>query len=242
MVQSVSFALAFLAGVVSFLSPCVLPLIPGYISFISGSSLTELKENSQAVKLKVLRSSFFFVLGFALIFIGLGASASLIGSFLASYRAILTKVAGVVVIVFGLSLIGSFNLNFFRGRQLGKGFSRSPLGTVLLGVAFSFAWTPCIGPVLTSILAFAGSSQTVTSGAVLLAFYALGLGLPFILTGLLFNRFLQLFSWLKNRYQLVTTASGVILVIMGLLLLTNQLTYFNSWLKATAVKVGWPTL
>jgi len=242
MVQSVSFTLAFLAGLVSFLSPCVLPLIPGYISFISGSSLADLKDNSKAVRKKVLRSSLLFVLGFALVFIGLGASASLVGSFLASYKALLTKVAGLVVIVFGLSLIGLFKLNFFKGRQIGKSFSRSPLGTVLLGMAFSFAWTPCIGPVLTSILAFAGTSQTVTTGAILLAFYALGLGLPFILTGLLFNQFLLVFSWLKGRYQLVTTASGIILIIMGLLLLTNQLTYFNTWLKATAIKVGWPIL
>lgn len=242
MLTGAGFFLAFLAGFVSFLSPCVLPLIPGYLSFITGSSFNELKENSRKLKVKVFVSSLYFVLGFSVIFITLGASASFLGGLLLAYRQLLTKIAGVLIIIFGVSLIGFIKLPFFQQHRAIKGFGRSPLSIILLGMAFSIAWTPCVGPVLTSILAFAGSSQTVAKGAMLLGFYALGLGLPFILTGLLFNRFLTFFTWAKARYQLISVVSGLILVTMGVLLLTNQLTYVNVWFRSVAIKMGWPTL
>lgn len=242
MAAQVSLFLAFLAGFVSFLSPCVLPLIPGYLSFITGVSFNELQEAENVKRGKIFLPSLYFVLGFSLVFIALGASASFIGSFFLSYRQFLTKIAAVLIIFFGLSLMGLVKLTFFQKQRAVKKLSRSPLGILMLGMSFSLAWTPCVGPVLTSILAFASTSQTVAKGALLLAFYALGLGLPFILTGFLFNHFTAFFNWIKTRYQLISVASGFILIIMGLLLLTNQLNYFNAWLRSVAVKMGWPTL
>ena len=158
-----------------------------------------------------------FVLGFSLVFIFMGASASYIGSFLLSYRSLLNKIAGVLIIVFGLSLIGLFKLPVFQGGGIKtKTKPRGPLSTIVLGMAFAVAWTPCVGPILTAILTYAGSTGTVTTGMALLAVYSLGLGVPFILTGLLFSRFLVAFGWVRKHYGVITTISGLLFSLLTL--------------------------
>jgi len=237
---AVSFSWAFAAGFVSFLGPCVLPLIPGYLSFISGLSLDELNEASAETRQRILSASILFVLGFSLVFVLMGASASFIGSFLLAYRSILVKVASVLIILFGLSLIGLFRLPFFQGTNLGgKLKKRGSFSLVLLGMAFAVAWTPCVGPILTAILTYAGSTGTVRTGMALLAVYSLGLGIPFILSGLLFSRFLSAFGWVRKHYQTVAIVSGLLLVTMGILMLTNQIVYLNSWLRGLQTSSGW---
>lgn len=234
MPENVSFFWSFAAGFLSFLSPCVLPLIPGYLSFISGLSVQEIKENSSW---KILGPTLLFTAGFSLIFIMLGASASLIGQLLATYKGILTKVAGVLIIFFGLSVTGVFKIPFFAGQRGTLSRANPPKGplVLLLGVAFAFAWTPCIGPILTSILLFAGTASTIKSGVFLLAAYSLGLAIPFILSGLLLNRFMRAFEGIKRHYRLVTAVSGFLLITMGILLISNQIIYFNNLLR----KIPW---
>ncbi len=224
----------------SFLGPCVLPLIPGYLSFISGFSLDELSNQNTERRGRVLAASTLFVLGFSLIFIFMGASASYVGSFLLSYRSLFNKLAGVLIIIFGLSLIGLFKLPFFQGGGVNAKIKpRGPLSTIVLGMAFAVAWTPCIGPILTAILTYAGSTGTVSTGMALLAVYSLGLGIPFILTGLLFSRFLVAFGWVRKHYRAISVISGLLMIAMGVLLLTNQIVYVNSWLRGLQSSPFW---
>lgn len=236
----VSFFWAFAAGFVSFLGPCVLPLIPGYLSFISGLSIEELGAADSADSGRVVAASAAFVLGFSLVFVLMGASASLIGGWLLTYKSVLLKGAAILIIVFGLSLIGLFKLPFFQTGHLKGNFkSRGPWAVLLLGMAFAVAWTPCVGPILAAILAYAGSTGTVATGMALLAFYSLGLGLPFILSGLLFTRFLAAFSWIRRHYQAVSVISGLLLVAMGVLMLTNHIVLINAWLRKLQLTGGW---
>lgn len=220
---------AFFAGVISFVSPCVLPLIPGYLSFISGVSVEEMKDKDE--KSKVLRrvglNSIFFILGFSVVFILLGASATFLGKFLLSRLAILYKVAGVIIIIFGLHLLGLFKIPFlnyekrFHSRTKPLGF----LGAFLVGLAFAFGWTPCIGPILAGILLVASNQETVGQGIVLLSFYSLGLGIPFFLTGIGFNRFLGVSGWLKRHFKIIEIVSGVFLIVVGLLIFFNSISF-----------------
>lgn len=220
---------AFFAGVISFVSPCVLPLIPGYLSFISGVSVEEMKDKDE--KSKVLRrvglNSIFFILGFSVVFILLGASATFLGKFLLSRLAILYKVAGVIIIIFGLHLLGLFKIPFlnyekrFHSRTKPLGF----LGAFLVGLAFAFGWTPCIGPILAGILLVASNQETVGKGVVLLSFYSLGLGIPFFLTGIGFNRFLGFSGWLKRHFKIIEIVSGVFLILVGLLIFFNSISF-----------------
>lgn len=244
-VAKVGMVWAFLAGFVSFLSPCVLPLIPGYLSFVSGVSIEDLRDGGTAHQRLVLVSSGLFVLGFTVVFVALGASASIIGSLLLSYKATLSRVAGLLIVVFGLSVIGWLRLPFFYRRGWRPAATaRSKPATVALGMAFAFAWTPCVGPILTSILLFAGAAATVGTGMRLLFVYALGLGVPFIVTGLLLHRLLGGFDWIKRHYRLLNIVSGLLLIGMGVLLATNQIVYVNSFLRHIQARLGlnWITL
>lgn len=237
---NVGFLWAFAAGFVSFLGPCVLPLIPGFLSFISGLSAEELAAGDADAKMQVFIASIMFVLGFSIVFVTMGASASLIGGWLLQYKDILNKAAAVMIIVFGLSLIGLFNLPMFRSAGLhAKIKNKGLFSVVLLGMAFAVGWTPCVGPILTSILTYAGTIGTVGTGMALLATYSLGLGLPFILSGLLFNRFLTAFAWLRRRYQTIAVVSGLLLVTMGVLILTGKIIYINSWLRGIQASGAW---
>jgi len=223
--------MAFIAGIVSFLSPCVLPLIPGYLSFISGVSVDQLGQPSGHNRLRVLTATILFVIGFALIFVGLGASAGLLGVSLASYKSVLAKVAGVMIIIFAL-----FTMEIIKIPQLygTKRFQTTKSsfglwGALPLGMAFGFAWTPCVGPILASIYAVALTSDTVNQGTFLLSAYALGLGIPFILTALFFNFALGAFQWIKKNYRVINIVSGLLLMTMGILLLTGKLNAINAF-------------
>jgi cytochrome c-type biogenesis protein len=232
--QQVTFFMAFAAGLVSFLSPCVLPLIPGYISFVSGVSLEEI-ETTQASRIKaaLMAKSFLFVLGFSTVFVFLGASATWLGSMLSSKLSLLTKVAGVVIILFGLHQTGLLRVGFLL-RTLHLSLPTKPLGplrAVLLGASFGFGWTPCVGPVLGAILTYAATLATVRQGMELLVSYSAGLGIPFLVTSLAVNGFFRLFGRIKNYLGLVEKISGIVLVILGLLMVTGRLTLIASSLS-----------
>lgn len=237
---NISFLWALAAGFVSFLGPCVLPLIPGFLSFISGLSIDDLQAGPNKTGKKALTASILFVLGFSTVFVLMGASASLVGGFLLQYRDLLNKAAAILIIIFGLSLLGLFNLPFFgTGSLQAKVKNKGFFSIILLGMAFAIGWTPCIGPILASILAYAAATGTVHEGMALLATYSIGLGIPFILSGLLFNRFLTAFSLLRKHYQAISVISGLLLITMGLLILTGQIIYVNSWLRGIQTSDAW---
>lgn len=226
--ENISLGLAFIAGVLSFLSPCVLPLVPGYISFLSGLSLEELQQSGQNKKMlkKAGLASVFFVIGFSLVFVSLGASASFVGKLLVSHMKILTKFAGILIVILGLHLTGVFKislLNYEKRFNL-KRFSPGLFTAFLVGIAFAFGWTPCIGPILAGILALAATQETVGQGMVLLGAYSLGLGIPFIITGFsvgLFTRFFQRYKRLIHWGEIV---AGIFLIAIGVLIFFNNLT------------------
>jgi cytochrome c-type biogenesis protein len=221
----VSFSLAFLAGLLTFASPCVFPLIPAYISYITGISFNELKESKRNdIQRKTLVHSFFFVLGFSAVFIALGASASLLGKIILAYKVWLSRIGGLLVIVFGLYIMGAFKISALDkekriGVKLQKG---SGLGSFLLGVTFAAAWTPCVGPILGSILIYAGTRDTMLEGIWLLVSYSLGIAIPFIISAFLVNSLLSHITRLSKYLAVVRYACGVLLVLMGILLITNH--------------------
>lgn len=224
---------AFLAGVFSFLSPCVLPLVPGYISFISGLSLEELsKEERRSVRSRPVLSAFFFVLGFSAVFIALGASASVAGRWLAAYMPVLSKLAGIVIILFGLHTAGAWPIRwlYYEKRFSASGVPPGFAGAFLMGLAFACGWTPCIGPILAGILALAATQETVRQGVLLLAVYSLGLGLPFILTGFGVNAFLRFFARYKRYIRWGEIFAGLLLIAVGILVFSNRLTMIIQWL------------
>ena len=236
----VNWVIPFLAGAVSFLSPCVIPLIPGYLSYVSGVSMEGLEAGAPGQTSRVLGQSLLFVLGFALIFVALGASASAIGAALAEYRFVLNRVSGLFIIAMGLYLMGVLRVGVlareFRFQAGGR--PRGVLGTTLLGGAFAFAWTPCIGPILGSVLLYAGSVGTVKTGALLLLVYALGLGLPFILTGLAFTRGMRALRWLRRFSRPIEAVSGLTLIAVGALLLTDKMFYVSIWAQRIFTRYG----
>jgi cytochrome c-type biogenesis protein len=225
--EQVSIGVAFIAGILSFLSPCVLPLVPAYISFLSGVSLEELKEG--AGHKKVLKKaglvSVFFVLGFSAVFIALGASASFIGKLLVDYINIFTKIAGIAIIVLGLHLLGVFNIGLlnYQKRISVKSYTPSFLGAFLIGLAFAFGWTPCVGPILAGILALAAAQKTLLKGVLLLAVYSLGLGIPFIITGFGVGIFMRVFEKYKRFIKWGEIIAGVLLIAVGILIFFNNL-------------------
>ena len=213
--------LAFGAGFISFLSPCVLPLIPGYISYISGESLGDIVEKQKKVILKTV----LFSLGFSLVFISFGATASFIGNILLENSNTLRIIAGIIIIIFSLQLIGILNLNFLNQekRFQTKNYSNNLFFPVLVGAAFGFGWTPCIGPVLGSILTLAAVESSIGKGILLLSFYSLGLAIPFILSGYGISKFLAFSKNFRKNIKVVSVTGGVILLITGILILTNKL-------------------
>jgi cytochrome c-type biogenesis protein len=225
--ENVSLIAAFGAGFLSFISPCVLPLIPGYLSFVSGVSLEEMRgDQALAARRQVIVTSLAFVLGFSLVFIALGASASALGRFLFRNSTLLERIAGALVIVIGLHTMGVFRLPFLETeKRLQAGTKPKTLtGAVLVGMAFGFGWTPCIGPILSGILVLAGSKETIWEGVVMLAVYSMGLGIPFLLTALAINKFFAASGRIRKHYHAIEVTSGVLLVGIGLLLFTGQMT------------------
>jgi len=212
--------IAFGAGLISFLSPCVLPLIPGYVSFISGQSLQELLGSKKIKFLPLI----LFCTGFSTVFIILGASASFLGQKLLQNSEILRIVAGIVIIIFSLQLVGLINISYLN---LEKRFetkkSQNILFPYVIGLAFGFGWTPCIGPILGSILALASIEETLSRAILLLSFYSLGLAIPFILSGYLIQRFLLFSKNFKKNINIISKIGGIVLLVTGILILTNQL-------------------
>jgi cytochrome c-type biogenesis protein len=229
--EKISLLAAFGAGFASFISPCVLPLVPGYISFVSGVSLESMRGGEGAGTAargsmrKIIPNSLLFILGFSVVFVALGASATFLGQFLVEKMNIFSKIAGVVVIIFGLHVMGVFRIPFLQYEKRFHAGSK-PLGlagSFLVGLAFAFGWTPCIGPILGAILAFASTQENVKEGIYLLSAYSLGLGLPFFLTALAMNTFLSLSKGIKAHFRIVEVVSGILLVLVGILILTNSL-------------------
>ncbi len=218
---NVSIITALIAGVLSFVSPCVLPLIPAYISYISGASLQEIQSGEVSSK-KIIINSIAFVLGFSTVFILLGASASLIGKVLSRHMNTFKVVAGIIIIIFGLHMTGIIRikfLNYEKKVQVKKSNSATLVGAYLIGIAFSAGWTPCVGPILGAILAAASTYTTMTKGIILLAVYSIGLGIPFILTAWAINKFFAAFKQIRKYFHAIEIISGILLIIVGLLLI-----------------------
>lgn len=223
---------AFLAGIVSFLSPCVLPLVPGYVSLISGASVEELQSKDRKLLNTVFLHSLMFILGFTLVFVMLGAAATSLGQMVREYKKYLTWVAGVVIIIFGLHLTGIMKIKaLYADKRLHsvKG-GKSPIGAFVVGFAFAFGWTPCLGPIISAILIMAGSAETVTKGVLLLWVYSLGLAVPFLLTSLLIDRFLSFYSRFRKHLHTLEVCSGVLLMALGVLILVGRFTLLSSYL------------
>ena len=220
-----SFSIAFAAGFLTFSSPCILPLIPAYISYITGISFDELKEGKRGdVRRKTLAHSLLFVLGFSAVFIALGASASYLGKFLIAYKAAISKIGGVLVILFGLYLMGLFKLDFLSKERRIKFKMRggSKLGSFLLGIVFAAAWTPCVGPILGTILVMAATKETILEGMWLLSVYSLGIAIPFIISALLINSFLAHFAKFRKYLFVVKFICGLLLITVGILLILGR--------------------
>jgi len=238
MVENPTFLAAFAAGVLSFISPCVLPLIPGYLSYISGLTLDEMQGTGDgamslgAARRRVLVASTFFILGFSFVFICFGAAASVVGQYMLERQRLLAKIAAVIVIVFGLHTMGVLRIGWLYSEKRVQVEKKptSLFGAFFVGLAFAFGWTPCIGPILAGILAIAGTQQTVGQGVQLLAVYSAGLGLPFLLTAFAINQFFTVFKRIRKHYHLIEIISGLLLVLIGLLIFTNRFTLIAKWL------------
>ncbi len=223
---------AFLAGVVSFISPCVLPLVPAYLSFMSGVSLADMRASERRPRqgLGVFLTSLAFVIGFSLVFVALGASASALGQRLLERLPLLARIAGVLILVLGVHMTGLVRiplLAYERRFQAGGG---AGLATAfVMGLAFAFGWTPCIGPILASILALAANAETISRGVLLLALYSAGLGIPFLLAALFLNAFYKFFERIRNHFHKIELVSGLVLIAVGLLLVLNQFDRLATW-------------
>jgi cytochrome c-type biogenesis protein len=222
---------AFVAGLVSFLSPCVLPLVPGYVSLISGVGVEELKVQESGIFRRVMLNSLAFVIGFSIVFVTLGAISTEVGQFAARYKSTLAEVAGVVIIVFGLHLTGILPIKaLYADRRMHnvKGGS-TPWGAFVIGFAFAFGWTPCVGPILAVILGFAAAQNSVSKGILLLTVYSLGLAIPFLLTALGIERFLKFYGGFRRHMHALEVASGGLLIALGLLLVFGRFTLLSHY-------------
>ena len=239
--NEVSYPLSFAAGVLSFLSPCVLPLVPSYLTFITGMSFEELSsaENRKRTRLLTISNSVVFVLGFSAVFLALGASSSLIGQWLFQYQDWIRIIGGVLVIIFGIFIAGFIRLDFLmkekkfhlRGRPAGY------VGTFAIGMTFAAGWTPCIGPILGSILVYASSQGSAAYGLKLLSVYSLGLAIPFLISSLAFNTFLSYTKVVGRYMRVIMIISGLILIAFGVLLLTNQVTELSALLPDFGIEL-----
>lgn len=235
---------AFGAGMISFLSPCVLPLVPGYLSYIGGYSVGfQDQENAQSSlreTLQTLALSFNFVLGFSTVFIAYGASATTLGQWLLAYRYETNIIGGVIVIIFGVMISGLMRIHWLQKdfRYFGDLPGGRGLSAYLLGLAFAFGWTPCIGPILGAILTLSATSGLISDGTALLAFYSLGLGIPFILAALFTERFMHHAKSLKKHGRVLQTITGGLLIVMGVAMITGYLTDFSFWILQTFPWLG----
>lgn len=242
--SSVNFAVAFIFGAISFLSPCVLPLLPGYLSLMSGYTVQELAEGKASFR-KVFVGTALFVLGFTAVFVSLGAIATSLGDFLRSNLNTFTRIAGFVVIAMGLFIAVTaiwnprFLLPFMRERRVEVRPSRlGKFAPPVMGAAFAFGWTPCIGPVLGAIFSIAASEDTVGRGMFLLFMYSMGLGIPFLLAALAMTKAFSFFTWVRKYVRAINVASGLLLALFGVLMVTNKVVQLSSWFTELLVKLG----
>lgn len=233
----VSVGAALLAGLLSFVSPCVLPIVPPYLAWLAGVSFDELRDEAPGAeqRRRVIIAAFAFVLGFATVFIALGATASVIGKTIAQYFDLLAIVAGILIIIMGLHFLGVFRIGMlYREARVQVGRKPAgPLGAYVIGLAFAFGWTPCVGPVLAAILFIAGSEGTALRGAALLGAYSLGIGIPFLLAAIFASRFLGWAARFRKHMRKVEMAMGGLLVITGILFITGQMSAIAYWLLET---------
>ncbi|HPK86697.1 MAG TPA: cytochrome c biogenesis protein CcdA [Atribacterota bacterium] len=232
--QEVSYFAAFIAGILSFLSPCILPLVPGYISFITGLSLEEISTQSHKNAgsiYRILAGALSFILGFSLVFVSLGASATFLGKFMQDYAIWFKRIGGVIIIIFGLHMLHLLNIPFLQYQKrinLKQNLSFNIFFTpFLIGFAFAFGWTPCIGPILAAILLYAGTQETVSKGVILLLFYSAGLAIPFLLTALAVNQFYKVAGKIKKAFPVIETVGGILLVIIGILVFSDNLSFIS---------------
>ena len=221
--------LAFSAGLLSFLSPCVLPLVPAYVSYITGSSIEELKDDK--TKLVTLYKSFGFVLGFSIIFILMGVSITSLGKLLITHKDLFRKIGGTLIFIFGLHTLGVFKVKLFylEKRFLLFNKIKGPFSGVIMGIAFAAGWTPCIGPILSSILIYATSMNSVGKGVLLLVMYSLGLAVPFILTAMAIGSFTKQFKKFSKYLPIVSIISGALMIIMGIMIFMNKLSILSNY-------------
>lgn len=227
--SSLGLLIAFSAGLLSFLSPCVLPLVPSYVTFITGMSLEELQRSRRNTFIHAL----LFVCGFTLIFLALGAGATVFGQLMLRYRDWISRIGGVLVIIFGLYMLGVLNLGLLA-RDTRLHLANKPLGylgTLVVGIAFGAGWSPCIGPILGAILTMAANEADLQRGLVLLLSYSLGLAVPFLLAAVMVDRFLSVFAKLRHHMVWVNRIAGALLVLVGVLMVTNRFTMLASWLQ-----------
>ncbi|WP_455474918.1 cytochrome c biogenesis CcdA family protein [Bartonella sp. B30(2025)] len=234
----------FFAGALSFLSPCVLPLVPPYLCYMAGIGIDDFRSKEHqgklSIRLALLSSVVAFILGFTTVFIALGASASTVGRFIGYYRDWFAIIAGIVIIIFGLNFLGLLNVAFlFRDvRFHPHKISTGPLGAYVIGLAFAFGWTPCIGPILGPVITLAGTKETVGEGGFLLGVYALGLGVPFILAALFSSSFMKFFGIFRKHLGKIEKVIGILLVITGILFLTGAMQNFSFWLLENYPSLG----
>ncbi|MCX8116470.1 MAG: cytochrome c biogenesis protein CcdA [Desulfobacterota bacterium] len=236
--QDISALIAFTAGVLSFVSPCVLPLVPSYLTYITGVSFKDLSDESQGTRIRwrTLLHSLCFITGFSAIFILMGASASYLGQILVEYQSWIMRGGGILIILLGIHFTGLVQIPFLQAEKRFE-MKKKPLGyfgSFLVGVVFAAGWTPCIGPILSTILIYASTAQKMTTGILLLTAYSLGLGLPFLLSSLAFNSFLSVFNWVKRYMRWITLASGIFLILIGLLFLTDTFRELNTFFNELA--------
>ncbi len=241
-ITQVSLFAAFSAGLLSFISPCVLPLVPSYLSYITGLSVENLAkvEERERFKSAILFNALLFIAGFSTVFIAFGASASLIGQVLYEYQDLIRKIGGILIIIFGLYLLGILKLNIFMTERRLMHFESRPagyIGSYLIGTAFAAGWTPCVGPVLGTILAYASTTESMSGGVMLLSAYSFGLGLPFFLTAFGMDTFLSYFKNLRKYLGGVSFVSGALLILVGVMIFTDSVTLFTSFLERNGI--GW---
>ncbi len=236
--QEVSILIAFFAGVLSFISPCVLPIIPSYLTYITGVSFKELTETHSRSRLRwiTVSHSLLFILGFSMVFVLMGASASYLGQLIVQYQVWLMRGGGVLIIFLGLHFIGVFNIPFLQMEKRVE-LKKKPLGyfgSFLVGVIFAAGWTPCVGPILSTILIYASTQQSFSTGVFLLAIYSIGLGVPFFLASIAFNSFLSAFEKIKRYMRVITIISGLFLITIGILFLTDLFGRLNAFFNMLA--------
>ena len=229
---------AFIAGLISFLSPCVLPIVPPYIAYMSGVALTEI-ENRKG-RQKIVLTALFFVLGLSTVFIFLGFSASAIGAIFFEYQTLLNTIAGFIIMLFGLHFLGIYRLHFLdrEARFEVENYQGTVFGSYVLGLAFAFGWTPCIGPQLGAILSLAAANGSIVKGTVLLAFYAMGLGIPFLVFAIFINRLEGFLKFFKQYFKIIERIMGLLLWTVGLLMLTGGFSSISFWLLETFPALG----